>query len=55
MVVVAHRAAPWGALARRYQALYFAHVSGVNSSSTPGAFYTYFFNHARRLRLEKLL
>jgi hypothetical protein len=28
------------------------HVSGVNSSSTPGAFYAHFYNHARRLRLE---
>jgi hypothetical protein len=24
------------------------------SSWTPGVFYTYFYNHARRLRLEKL-
>jgi hypothetical protein len=31
------------------------HVSGLYSSSTPGVFYTYFYNHARRLRLEKLL
>jgi hypothetical protein len=29
--------------------------SGRNSSSTPGAFYTYLYNHAHRLRLEKLL
>jgi hypothetical protein len=26
-----------------------------DSSWTPGVFYTYFYNHARRLRLEKLL
>jgi hypothetical protein len=26
-----------------------------SSSSTPGVFYKYLFNHARRLRLEKLL
>jgi hypothetical protein len=32
--------------------LYF---SGVHSSSTPGVFYKYFYNHAHRLRLEKLL
>ena len=25
------------------------------SSWTPGVFYTYFYNHSRRLRLEKLL
>jgi hypothetical protein len=31
------------------------HVSGRHSSSTPGVFYTLFYNHARRLRLEKLL
>jgi hypothetical protein len=31
------------------------HFSGVYSSSTPGVFYTYFYNHAYRLRLEKLL
>ena len=31
------------------------HVSTVYSSSTPGVFCTYFYNHARRLRLEKLL
>jgi hypothetical protein len=27
----------------------------VNSNWTPGAFYTCFYNHAHRLRLEKLL
>jgi hypothetical protein len=26
-----------------------------DSSSTPGVFYTNFYNHAHRLRLEKLL
>jgi hypothetical protein len=31
------------------------YVSGRLSSSTPGVFYTYFYNHAHRLRLEKLL
>jgi hypothetical protein len=31
------------------------HISPPNSSSTPGVFYTYFYNYAHRLRLEKLL
>ena len=31
------------------------HISPRHSSWTPGAFYTYFYNHAHRLRLEKLL
>jgi hypothetical protein len=31
------------------------HISGFNSSWTPGVFYTCSYNHARRLRLEKLL
>ena len=31
------------------------YTSGVISSSTPGVFYKYFYNYARRLRLEKLL
>ena len=31
------------------------HISHVHSSGTPGVFYTYFYNHAHRLRLEKLL
>jgi hypothetical protein len=31
------------------------HASGRHSSPTPGEYYTYFYNHARRLRLEKLL
>jgi hypothetical protein len=31
------------------------HISGFHSSSTPGVFYTYFYNHVHRLRLEKLL
>jgi hypothetical protein len=30
-------------------------VSHLHSSWTPGVFYTYFYNHAHRLRLEKLL
>jgi hypothetical protein len=31
------------------------YVSRLHSSSTPGVFCTYFYNHAHRLRLEKLL
>jgi hypothetical protein len=33
------------------------HISELDSSWTPGEFYTYFYNynHAHRLRLEKLL
>jgi hypothetical protein len=31
------------------------YISHRDSSSTPGAFYTHFYNHAHRLRLEKLL
>ena len=31
-----------------------AYASPPVSSGTPGVFYTYFYNHARRLRLEKL-
>jgi hypothetical protein len=30
-------------------------ISCVDPSSTPQLFYTYFYNHAHRLRLEKLL
>jgi hypothetical protein len=30
-------------------------ISPVLSRGTPGVFYTYFYNHTRRLRLEKLL
>jgi hypothetical protein len=30
------------------------HISGLDGVSTPQVFYTYFCNHARRLRLEKL-
>jgi hypothetical protein len=29
--------------------------SGPHSRGAPGVFYAYFYNHARRLRLEKLL
>jgi hypothetical protein len=29
--------------------------TGFNSSWAPGVFYTYFYNHAHRPRLEKLL
>ena len=31
------------------------HISALNSSSTPGVFYAYLYNHAYRPRLEKLL
>ena len=31
------------------------HISPPHSSWTPGVFYTYFYNYAHRLRLEKLL
>ena len=31
------------------------HVSGLDPLRAPGVFYTYFYNHAHRLRLEKLL
>ena len=31
------------------------YTSHRNSRGTPGVFYTYFYNHAHRLRLEKLL
>jgi hypothetical protein len=31
------------------------HISGVDSFQTPQLFCTYFYNHAHRLRLEKLL
>ena len=43
-----------------YQILYvctyilYIHISGFHSSSTPGVFFTYSYNHAHRLRLEKL-
>jgi hypothetical protein len=32
-----------------------SHVSGLYSFPTPQVFYTNFYNHAHRLRLEKLL
>jgi hypothetical protein len=31
------------------------HISDLDPFRTPGVFYTYFYNHDRRLRLEKLL
>ena len=31
------------------------HIIGFHSSSTPGVFYRYLYNHAHRPRLEKLL
>jgi hypothetical protein len=31
------------------------YISGLDGVSTPQLFYTYFYNHAHRLRLEKLL
>jgi hypothetical protein len=34
---------------------FIADISHPDSSSTPGVFYTYFYNHAHLLRLEKLL
>jgi hypothetical protein len=34
---------------------YIIYVSPLVSSSDPGVFYTYFYNHALRPRLEKLL
>jgi hypothetical protein len=33
----------------------YIYISHLHSSWTPGVFYTYFYNHAYRLRLEKLL
>ena len=32
-----------------------SHISPRHSSGPPEAFHTYFYNHAHRLRLEKLL
>ena len=37
------------------RARYRMHVSGVLSRLVPGEFRTYLYNHAHRLRLEKLL
>jgi hypothetical protein len=34
---------------------YYIYISPFHSRGTPGAFYTYFYNYAHRLRLEKLL
>jgi hypothetical protein len=34
---------------------YNGYIRPPNSRGTPGYFYTYVYNHARRLRLEKLL
>ena len=34
---------------------YDTYVSELNSSLTPGVFYTYFYNRAHRPRLEKIL
>jgi hypothetical protein len=33
----------------------YIYISPPVSSPTPGVFYTYFYNHARRLHLERLL
>ena len=33
----------------------YVYISGLDLESTPQLFYTYFYNHAHRLRLEKLL
>ena len=30
------------------------HISGLDPFRTPGVFYTYFYNNAHRIRLEKL-
>jgi hypothetical protein len=38
-----------------YIYIYYIYISGFDSSWTPGVFYTYFYNHAHHLRLEKLL
>jgi hypothetical protein len=38
-----------------YEQHKYMHISDRNSSSTPGVFYKYFYNHAHRLRLEQLL
>jgi hypothetical protein len=41
-----------------HQVLYCAtasHISGLDSFPTPQVFYTCFYNHAHRLRLEKPL
>jgi hypothetical protein len=43
--MVAYRTLLWGTLARQYRTLKWA----------PGVFRTYFYAHAHRLRLEKLL
>jgi hypothetical protein len=32
-----------------------SYISGLDGVWTPQLFYTYFYNHAHRLRLEKLL
>jgi hypothetical protein len=34
--------------------LYISDFSGLDLASTPQLFYTYFYNHAHRLCLEKL-
>jgi hypothetical protein len=31
------------------------HISGLDPFRTPGVFCTYFYNHAHRIRLEKLV
>jgi hypothetical protein len=31
------------------------HISAFHLSSTPGVFYTHFYNHVHLIRLEKLL
>ena len=37
------------------EAIYVIHFSDIDQVSTPQVFHTYVYNHARRLRLEKLL
>jgi hypothetical protein len=45
---------PWGPTRMNVADIY-TYISNPDSSWTPGVFYTYFYNHAHRLRLEKLL
>ena len=44
---------PWSYKLTRIVHVYY--ISHRHSSGPPGVFYTYFYNYARRLRLEKLL
>ena len=42
-------------IVRNDRVLHRKYISGLDQVSTPQLFYTYFCNHAHRLRLEKLL